>query len=284
MATAASRLSSVWARAALAAAGLAVVAVVVGVVLTREGDDETEERRKAVAEYIADVNTVQQASILALERVGETYRELRLRPEDDAEQLARVREAERTLRETRARLAAVTAPADARGLRRRLLQLLDRQVALAAEVRGMVEYLPLQAREAGDFAAASRRLNSGLAAATTAPAQQAALAAYVRAIDAIAARLERADVPEVLEPSRVEEVRRLRRLVRDARLVSEALAGQDAAEVDRRFREFLRTNADVGTSRAERAAVVAYNRRVGLVADARERVAQERERIDLALR
>jgi hypothetical protein len=151
-------------------------------------------------------------------------------------------------------------------------------------VRGLAAYVPVQARESARMAAASAALGRGLGAASSAAEQQAELAAYRKSLAAIADRLDRADAPAVLEASQTQEVRRLRRLVREAGEVSAALRGQDPEQVERRFLTFLRTNASVGTTRAERDAVIAYNRRVAGVVAARTAVAKERDRLERSLR
>ncbi len=285
MATAASRLSSVRGRAALlGGAVLAAAAVVAGISLVRDGDDETDARREAVSAYIVELNTAQQASIVELDRVSSTYRRLRVAERADPAQLRRVEDAEASLRRVRARLAALPAPPEAARLRRELLRLVDLQVGLAEEVAGMVRYLPLQAEQSQRLAAAARKLQAGLEGSPPGAGQRAAFTAFRGELLATIAALERAAAPEVLEPSRTEEIERLRTLAALAQRLGAALDDGDAAEIERLFPQFVRSSTPAGTTKAERDAVVAFNRRIARIADVREAIAREQERLDLALR
>lgn len=289
MATAASRLSSFWGstrrRLALAGAVLALlVLAVAGVVLARGGEDETKARRDAVAAYIAQVNITQQSLAVELERVNRAYRDLRLSGRADPKQLARVERAERTLQGLYARLEALPAPVEARTLRRLLLRLVDLQAGLAEEVAGMARYIPFQASENRKLAAATRTLRAALGAATTGPEQRRAFAAYDAALRGAVKRLEASSAPAVLEPSRAREIERLGQLAGLSRKLGAALEAQRAAEVDRLFPRFVQVSASTGTTRAERDAVVAFNRRLAAITDQRQALVAERARIDLELR
>lgn len=253
-------------------------------VLAGRGGDGDDERRDAVAAYIVEVNMTQQALVLELEAVSNAYRRLDLTAGADPRQLRRLETAEANLRRLRSRLARLDTPAEATRLRSLLLGLVRLEIAFAAEVSGLVRYLPLQARAAAQLAAASRRLNRALDDAVDAAGQQAAFDDYGRALDGILGRLERAVAPVVLQPARKDELARLRRLQATSSAVGRALAGQDAEAIDLGFRAFVRANAPSGTSRAERAAVVAFNRRLETINRRRAAIAAERNRLDLALR
>ena len=253
------------------------------VLLTRD-DDAGAERRDAVADYIVKVNTTQQTLIVQLERVSLAYRDLRLREKADPKQLARVNEAERTLRDLRDRLAALPVPTEARKLRRAVLGLLDLQVELSGEVAGMARYIPVQAAESRKLAAATETLRDALGEAKTGAAQQEAFASYRAALLASVGRLEAAPAPAVLEPSRTGEIERLSRLASLAQDLGAALEDQDAENVDRLFPRFVQTSASTGTTKAERAAVVAFNSRLAAIGKQRQAVQAERVRLDVALR
>ena len=123
-----------------------------------------------------------------------------------------------------------------------------------------------------------------LGAEGSAAEQRVAFAAYDRALLRAVGGLDAAEAPPVLEPTRTREVARLRELGDLSRRLAAALAAQRAAEVDRLFRRFLVVNASTGTTRAERDAVVAYNRRVAAISKQQKAVSLERVRLDLALR
>jgi len=263
---------------------LACAALAAVLLLGRDGDDETDERRAAVSTYIVQVNTTQQALIVELERVSTTYRQLQLKPDEDPRQLQRVEGAARTLRRLRSRLAELVAPTEVRTLRSRLLRLVDLQIALADEVAGMVRYLPVQAREARSVAAATKRLRDDLGDATTVEAQRRVFVAFEEGVRPSVARLRSATTPAIFEPSRKGEVTRLTGLLLLSRQVRVALEKQDAKEIDRLFARFVQTSASVGTTKAERDAVIAFNKRLSAISKARSAVAAERARLDLVLR
>ena len=255
----------------------------------RGGDDDAEERRAAVSAYIVEVNITQQTLIVELERVSLAYCGLRLQEKADPKQLARVEEAERTLRGLRSRLAALGAPAEAMKLRRLILGLVDLQVQLAGEVAGIARYIPMQAAECRELARATNVLRDRLAEADTGAGQKEAFDAYRASLIASARRLDQASVPTVLKPSRSDEVKRLSRLSRLSRLallareLGKALEEQRAKDVDVLFPRFVLTSASAGTTKAERDAVIAFNRRLERIGKQRIAVAAERTRLGLAL-
>jgi hypothetical protein len=252
--------------------------------LARDDDDGTDERRAAVAAYIVEINTTQQALIVQLEQVSRAYRELQLRERAVPGQLERVEAAAETLRGLRTRLAGLAAPPEARALRRGILELVDLQAGLADEVAGMVRYLPVQAAENRKLAAATETLRDALTAAETGPAQRQAFDVFRAALERSARVLEAASAPDVLEPSRTGEVARLERLATLARQIGRALEDAEAEDVDRLFPQFVQTSASTGTTKAERDAVIAFNKSLAAIADKRAAVVQERARVDLNLR
>lgn len=277
------RLSSFWGRSALAGALLAL-AVIAAVVLMGRDDDGSDERREAVAAYIVQVNTTQQAVVIELEQVNTAYRQLQLRARPVPGQLERVEAAERSLAALRARLARLPVPREAAKLHAELLRLVELQVALAREVVGMVRYLPLQAEEGRKVVAATERLREALGGAAVSDAQRGAFERYRRSIQAVTRRLEAASAPAVLEPARTGEIERLERLDSLAAQLGRALEEQQVGEIDRLFAEFVQASADTGTTQAERQAVIAYNRRLTRIAAQRAAVDTERSRLDMQLR
>jgi hypothetical protein len=264
-----------------------VLAIAVGaavVLFVRDGADDTARRRDAVSAYIVSVNTTQQTLILELERVSLAYRELRLGEKADPKQLAQVEEAEQTMGRLRGRLAALQAPAEARKLRRLILQLVDLQSELAAEVAGMARYIPRQAAENRKLAAATATLRDELATAKTGATQREAFETYRAALLASVRRLDEAPAPAVLEPARTGEVKRLARLAALAAGLGKALQDQAAEDVDRLFPRFVQTSTATGTTRAQRDAVIAFNGRLKAIGKQRQALAAERTRLDLALR
>lgn len=283
MVMAAFRPSTSWRRAFAAAALLAVGGLAVLILLERD-DSEGNPRRDAVAGYVADVNRTQQALVLELDRVSSAYRQLRLVAKPDPRQLSRLEAAEATLRTLRRRSASVAAPPEATRLRAELLELIDLQIAVAREVAGVARYLPLQAAESRRLAAATSRLRRRLDQGKTVPAQRVAFRAYRADLLGVVGGLEELTAPQVLEPGRRAQIARVERLADLARQFDEALERQDAREIDRVYRLFVQTSGTTGATRAERSAVVAFNRRLAAIVDQRSAVNAERTRIDRALR
>jgi hypothetical protein len=263
-----------------------VLALGVGaaVVLLRDGEDETQARRDAVAAYIVEINQTQQTLIIELTSVSRAYRDLELKERPVPGQLEKVEAAELVLRNLRSRLATLSTPGEARQLRAELLRLVDLQLALAHEVAGMVRYIPLQAAENRSFVAATRKLRDGLEGAENGAAQRTVFATYRAAVLASAGRLERATAPAVLQPSRMEEIARLERLAGLAQELDRALEAERAEDVNRLFPRLVQTSASTGTTPAERKAVIAFNRRLRGINDQQSVVKAERTKLDLQLR
>ena len=288
MATAASRRFSVWrsARARLALCGLVLAGLVIAsaAVFLRDDDEAGGARRDAVETYIGEINKTQQVLIGELDQVNRAYGGLRLSVRRDPQTLARLDQAEQTLRTLQARLVRLPAPADARLLRAELLRLVSLQIELAAEVAGMTRYISVQAAQRRTVATATEAVRTRLGAAESAPEQRVAFAAYEESLRRAVAGLEAAEAPRVLEPARTRELARLRELEGLSNRLAVALAANRAADVDRLLRRFLVVNASTGTTRAERDAVVAYNRRVAEISKQQKALSLERVRLDLALR
>lgn len=259
-------------------------AVVTGAALLRDEADPALERRAAVAGYIAEINMTQQVLAAQLERVREAYAELRLTTRADPRRSARVEAAVATLVDLRARIASLAAPAEARRLRAALLGLVDVQLGLAREVAGMAAYLPAQGTANRRLTAASRRLLGRIRAASTAAAQQDALARYRQVLEQAAATLRRTPAPQVLAPVRTGELARLERLAGLVDRLDEALENGDPAEIDLLFRRFLQASTDTGTTPARRRAVVAFNRRIADITSRRTKLGAELRRLDIVLR
>lgn len=263
---------------------LALAAGAAVVLLQDGGEDETQARRDAVAAYIVEVNKTQQTLIVELERVNRAYRELDLKGDPTPAELDQVDGVERTLKQLRSRFTALDVPVEARKLHRELLRLVDLQAAFAHEMAAMVRFLPIQAREQRTLTAATVKLRRALVAKATVATQGAAFDEYRATLRAVVLRLEQAEAPPVLEPARTGEIARLTRLGSLAKELAEALRKQQADRIDRLSRQFVQTSGTTGATRAERNAVIAFNRRRTAIGKQRTAVNAERNRVDLKLR
>lgn len=264
---------------------LLALAAGAAVVLLRDGgDDETQARRDAVAAYIVDVNKTQQTLIVELEKVNRAYRELDLKGDPTPAELEQVDHVERTLNQLRSRFTALEVPVEAKQLHLELLHLVDLQAAFAHEMAAMVRFLPIQAREHRKLAAATAKLRVALVKKSTVATQGAAFDEYRAALRASVLRLEQVEAPPVLEPSRTGEIARLTRLGSLANALGDALRKQQADKIDRLSRQFVQASGTTGATRAERNAVIAFNRRLAAIGKQRVAVNAERNRVDVALR
>lgn len=278
MATAASRSSSFWVKAAVVAVLAAACAFVA--VRTAWSDDEAESAdRAAVREYIVSLNTTQQAFALELDAVNDAYGTLRLGARQPAGQEAKLERAERALRSLRSRLAALPAPRSAGALRAEVLELADLHVAFAAEVAALAGYVSFQAAEGSALVAATDRLERGLEDAATGAAQRERFTEYAARIRTLAGRLAAADAPDVLEPGRSRQVERLRELARISSELGTALEAGDAERANALFEEFGDASATAGTTKADQAAVRAYNARIAAIVEQRAAVEAERRKL-----
>jgi hypothetical protein len=263
---------------------LALAAGAAVVLLQGGGEDETQARRDAVAAYIIEVNQTQQKLIVQLESVNRAYRELDLKHNPTPAELERIDSVERTLKQLRSRFTALEVPVEARKLQLELLHLVDLQAAFAHEMATMVRFLPIQAREHRKLAAATAKLRGALVKKGTVATQGAAFDEYRAALHAVVLRLEQAEAPPVLEPVRTGEVARLTRLGFLTKELADALRKQQADRINRLSRQFAQTSGTAGATRAERDAVIAFNRRRTAIGKQRAAVNAERNRVDLKLR
>lgn len=278
MATAASRPSSFWVKVAIVAA-LAAASAVVAVRSASSSDESEPAARAAIREYIVSLNTTQQASALELEAVNDAFGALRLDAAAPAGQAAKLERAEESLRSLRARLAALPAPEGAQALRAEVLELADLHVSFAREVSRLARYVAFQADETGRLVRATSELERGLESASTGAAQRELFVAYGATLQRLAVRLDDAAAPEVLAPGRARQVERLRRLAEISRSLGGALAAGDAERANALFADFADASATARTTKADQAAVRAYNARIGAIVKQRAAVDAERRRL-----
>jgi hypothetical protein len=281
MVTAASRLSSSWAKwlvAALAAAAAALL-----ILLAAGAFDRDDGRRAAVARYIDEVNAVQRGLGIELARVNTIYGRVRRNPgmlSDRVDDLAR---GERAMRTLRSRLDALRPPPEAATLDAEFLRLLSMQVAFAHDVTQLGRYLPALSAEQKKLLASSQQLGRDIESAGDATAQAGAFSRFVASLERVAGRLSQLQAPPALEPGRRRENERVRRLAGLAERIREALESGQAREVEPLLRSLART-AGAGVTQSERRAIIAYNARLRRIDDQRAVVQKERLRLDRDLR
>jgi len=279
MATAASRLSSSRAKARLALwliAAAVLAALVVGYLVIDRGNS----RRDAVAAYVEQANAAQAGLATRIGAINTAYAKLRLDPKAAARQAPKLAEAERAIASSRARLAAVSPPADARVLHRRLLRLFELEQSLAADVTDLARHLDAVTTGMRALALVTAQLSKDLQEGATPGEQAAAFRRYSSRLEAESSRLSRLRAPVLLVSARREDVARLGQISKTGDALGAAIATGDAGEVDRllpRLEQQVRAAAAVPGGRLF---VTAYNRRVRAVAAARVAVETEFRRLD----
>jgi hypothetical protein len=292
---------------ALGVAAVAAVAAAVTVSVAGRGDAHP--KREAVGQYIKDVDRVQQQMRVRLTKTFQAYRQFAGGHNVDPKLRGRLGGSEETLRKLRRRLASLPAPVSALRLRRRLLALVDAEIAVAREVAGIARFNPefvrllARARKAGGdlsiaLAAVTppqahtiRGTKAQVAAAQAAFASASAQAAgrqadaidsYVSEIARLQRALEALAPPEVMQPAFDAQVATLVASQRAGNALSAELRKPDRSRVavlGRRFTLAGRTASTVRAQRAQIAAVKAYNARVRSIGALQARVQSELTRL-----
>lgn len=240
--------------------------------------------RDRVERYIEQANVIQRRSEPAFKRANEAYVRFSQRRLDAAVAARDLASAERSIRSTRARIAALAPPAEAQRLHRRLLRVFDANAAMAAETTRLARYLPRAEQAVAPLAAISTRLRRRLAAASGPDDQGRALRSYESGLDRLIGRLRVLEPPPVLRPTHEAQLASLDSARDLARQLRQALADQDGRRVARlllRFRTVDRAGrrGEALTARATRA----YGRRYRALTTVVQDAQRERTRLERAL-
>ena len=145
-------------------------------------DDANKQTRDEVAVYIAQANGIQQQLRNPLNEIAKATSAFS-RAKDPATATPALTRAEATLRRLRTRLGRLTPPPAARELHRRLLALVDREVALADETRRLSVFTPALVETLQPLVAANARARTDLGSTKDPDQVVTALEAYRAAID-----------------------------------------------------------------------------------------------------
>jgi DNA-directed RNA polymerase subunit F len=262
----------------LGVAATAVLVALLGYVFTRGPST-----RSNVSTYIEAVNTSERELAPDLRRVDLVYRKFKLDPKALAEQQDDLVKAEQTIRRVRTKIAAVPAPEQAAELRRRLLRTIDLEAAFAHDLVEVAAALPRLASVNEKIPPASKRLSKSLKQAKKGSEQVAALTLYARQLRDVADEVEALDAPPLLEPSFAAESERLRTSATVISRLARAVSEGNAAEIDQLNRYLAEVGKITGATKAERDAVLAYEKRLRAIATARAAAANELRRLDRKL-
>jgi hypothetical protein len=243
------------------------------------------DRREEVDSYLRDANAIQKRATPELNRANKVYVAFARQELSGADAALKLAAAERAIRATRAKLATLDPPSDARTLHRRLLHLYDLDASMAAETRALGNYLPAAQRTLEPLAGVNRRLRGGLRG-TKDPAQQgAALRQFATGLASIVAGLRELAPPPLLLPTHREQVARLDRTGKLALRLQDAIRARDPKAVARTLVRFRKLSEDAGArgSGFETDALRAYTRRYDDLARAGAAVERERGRLEREL-
>ena len=193
---------------------LAAAAVALALVATGCGGSS---RRHAVAQYVDSVNVIQGELAAPLLEVSKANRDFAKPHSNPAAIERRLRKSATAIDRDARRLAALEAPVEARRLRSLLLQLAQREAALAREVAGFAAFLPTFQATLRPLAPAGAALKKALAKKGTRAAKAAALETYGSTLSAVLERLGRLSPPPVSLPVYTTQLATLKRVRVDLR-------------------------------------------------------------------
>ncbi|HEX4680476.1 MAG TPA: hypothetical protein VH210_14850 [Gaiellaceae bacterium] len=191
-----------------------------------------------------------------------------------------------TLKKLHARIAAVAAPPPAQKLHRLVLELFSREAALTTELRDLAAFSPRFADALRPIAKANAAAKASITATKDPQAVAGAVQHYRTAVRSSLAAAQELHPPAVERPLYDAQVARLVALDRSLAQLIEALQARDLNAVARA--EHATSVASVSSDtlvaqQAQRAAVVAYNRRAASVSSLARRVQLEVNRLQVAL-
>ncbi|MEX2196159.1 MAG: hypothetical protein WD844_12815 [Thermoleophilaceae bacterium] len=206
----------------------------------------SDSREDEIEGYVERANAIQEGATPELGRANEAYARFadgELPSERAPVDLAA---AESSIRATRAELAEIEPPSDARTLHVHLLRFFDLSIELSHETTRLARYLPAAEAALQELAPASRRLARDLRSASGPAGQERGLARYRRPLERALSRLRRLEPPPVLVASHRAQVRRLRSLRSLAIRLGRAIRERDAREVARLLLRFRRRQGEAG--------------------------------------
>lgn len=237
--------------------------------------------REQVDTYVKRVNAVQADAAPALAEADRSYGKVVRRKLGDPTVVPQLVAAEKTIRETQARVARIPAPPPARRLREQLLRLYELNGGLARETVLLGRYVPERRKVLERVARANRRMSRAIARADQPRAQAATFAAYRDRLDSAITALERLQPPPVSAAAHDQQLRRLRASRRLAGSLRRAVLARDPARTARLVVAFRQVGSVRAGERALQAReLVDYAKRRRAVSRAIAAVRRERAGLD----
>ena len=243
-----------------------------------------------ITHYLEHVQREEQLMAGPLTQVSNANRDF-ARSKNSAKLDSELATSQRTLRQLRARLAAVQAPVEATRLRSLILQLVDREIALAGEVRQLAAFVPRYEAALRPLQQASDTLRVKLAATGKGAAKVKALDAakadeltsYAGTLGWVLAAVRPLRPPPVWQPTYAQQVSSLKALQRSALALAAAIRAKNAASIPQLLHDFdaaAVSNQSLGAQQQAIAAVKDYDGRINALSRLARAVEHERKRLE----
>jgi hypothetical protein len=243
-------------------------------------------RRAAVNAYLVQVSRAQVGLAAQTSKINKVYRAFSMRANSPKEVRALVR-ARTQIVAARRRVMRIQPPHEARLLHEELLQLLDHEAAIAADLIRTARYLPQLARAVAPLRPAGVALPRDLRGAKHWLQQAAAFARYRAALEPVLAVLTQLRAPAALRPSLVGERALIRDSIRLSGEIERALRHRDGRTASAKVHALstLASGSQAAVAqRGQRAAARAYNARIAALWKLAGKIARERLRLERTLR
>lgn len=244
-------------------------------------------QRKAVTDYIQQVNGIQIAMRGPLISVQKAYKAFGRKNGPTLVQVEpRLVRAELTIRRIGKRLRALHPPPDAQKLHRMLVRLVTQEAEVAHEVVLLAQFSPRFTAALGPLAPASKQLQASFKHAKKAKDQAAALEAYAASVGGVLTRLRAVKAPPAFVPTLESQRSTLTRVRTTALGLAAGLRKNQQAALPtliQRFTNAGRAGQGLAAQKARIAAIKAYNARIAGLAALAGQISTERSRIDTRL-
>lgn len=245
------------------------------------GGGKEDSRRDTVNKYVRDVNAVQATYAPSFTRANKAYLAFSKGKLDAATATRRLTAAETAMRESRDRVSALAAPSDARELKRRIVELLDADAALAHEATLLASFVPAAQQASKPITKLGTQLSRTLKTAKTPKSQEAALRRYAAGLGRVIGKLVPLKPPPLMIDRHHAQIGHLRRVRRLAQQLVTALKAQDGRRVARLLLSFRKlSSAGSQSSAVSRAALRSYERRRRAGQRALQAVEREQRRLE----
>lgn len=235
---------------------LVLVLLVAAVVVTgcRGGND----RRDAVESYIRSVNNAQAHLKPAFTDAQVALRAFAAgRVTEHTAQ--RLRGGNATMRATRARLALIKPPPEAKKLHADLLRLVGLQSDLALELSLAADYVLALGPAVRPAQEAAGKLGRELRAAKNGKTQVVALRAFADDVSATLNRIDALAPPPAMLPWHVDQRAKLAKSRHDALALADAIERRDSPAVEQALKAFTTPASDTVPRKAQAAAIRGFN-------------------------